>query len=156
MNRVALSAFLGLMAAAAGAHPAPNSQLRLEFQAGVVLAEYWVPKSELAWARTADPAGGHAAYLLRHLAAETQDGKSWQVVIGAVRESTYMDHEYLVADMRLAPPAGATAGDFVLVDDAVTHEVRNHVVFVTARRGEGADFLGALQYPAKRLRVTAP
>jgi len=146
----------GLLAGAAGAHPAPNSQLRLEFQAGVVLAEYWVPKSELAWARAADPAGGYDAYLLRHLAAETQDGKPWQVIIGAVRESTYMDHEYLVAKLRLAPPAGATARDFVLVADAITHEVRNHVVFVTARRGDGADLVGALQYPAKRLRVTAP
>ena len=156
MKRPALTALLGLFGTVVGAHPAPNSQLRLEFKADIVLAEYWVPASELAYARAADPAGGFPAYLLRHVAAETQDGSPWQVVIGTVRESTYMDHDYLVAELRLAPPAGVPARDFVLVDDAVTHEVRNHVVFVTARHGEGAELLGALQYPARRLRITAP
>ena len=65
--RVALAIFLGLLAGAAYAHPAPNSTLRLEFRADAVHAEYWVPVSELAFARAADPAGEEfAAYLLRH------------------------------------------------------------------------------------------
>jgi hypothetical protein len=43
----------------------------------------------------------------------------------------------------------------VVVDDPVTHEVRNHVVYVGAKRGEQAERLGALQYPARRLTVAA-
>ena len=64
-----------------------------------------------------------------------------------------MDHPYLVAELRLAPPAGATARAFVIVDDAVTHEVRNHRVYVVARRDAGSDLIGVLQYPARRLEV---
>lgn len=156
MRRAALAGYLLLCAAAAGAHPAPNSMLRFEFRADVVLAEYWVPVSELTWARAADPAGGFPVYLLRHVAAETKAGAAWKVSVESVRESSYLDHPYLVAELRLAPPAGVTAREFTLVDDVVTHEVRNHVVFVTARHGSGADLLGALQYPARRLRVAAP
>jgi hypothetical protein len=78
------------------------------------------------------------------------------MTVGALRETTYLDHPYVVADLRLTPPAGTPTKDFVLIDDAVTHEVRNHVVFVTARREQGSDLLGALQYPARRLRVAAP
>jgi len=149
-------ALAGLLARGAAAHPAPNSMLRLDFQPDAVRAEYWIPVSELAYARAADPQGELPAYLLRHLGAETRDGRPWRLTIAAVRTSTYLEHEYRVAELRLAPPAGASAADFVLLDDAVTHEVRNHVVFVSARRAEGAEFLGALQYPARRLRVTSP
>ena len=156
MRRAALTALLGLLAVVAGAHPAPNSMLRLEFRADGVRVEYWVPESELAYARAADPGGDFPAYLLRHVGAETRDGKPWRMTVGAVRETTYLDHPYVVADLRLTPPAGTATKDFVLIDDAVTHEVRNHVVFVTARREQGSDLLGALQYPARRLRVAAP
>jgi len=45
---------------------------------------------------------------------------------------------------------------FVLVDDTVTHEVRNHRVYVVARRGAGSELLGILQYPARRLEVAIP
>jgi len=41
---------------------------------------------------------------------------------------------------------------FVLLDDAVTHEVRNHVIYVI-RRDAGSDLLGLLQYPTRRLEV---
>jgi len=130
--------------------------LRLEFGGQVVHAEFWVPASELEYARAADPGGSLPAYLLRHLGAESRDGRAWRVAVEALRETTYLDHPYFVAQLSLSPPAGETAGEFVLLTDAVTHEVRNHVVYVTARRGAGSDLLGALQYPARKLRVTAP
>jgi len=154
--RTALTVCLGLLAGTACAHPAPNSTLRLEFRADAVHAEYWVPVSELAFARAADPAGEEfPAYLLRHFAAETPDGKAWRVSVDRVRAADYLDHAFVVAEIRLTPPAGATPREFVLVDDTVTHEVRNHVLYVVARHGNQADMLGALQYPAKRLAVAA-
>lgn len=148
---------LGLLATAAGAHPAPNSMLRLDFRATHVHAEYWIPASELVPARAADPHGSSLAdYLLRHLAAESPDGASWQVRIDGVREASYADHPYFVAEVSLVPPAGTTSRAFVIVDDAVTHEVRNHRVYVVARRDAGSDLIGILQYPARRLEVALP
>jgi hypothetical protein len=141
---------------AALAHPAPNSIVRLEFRADGVRAEYWIPVSELEYARAADPGGGFPAYLLRHLAAETPAGARWRLSIESVREATYLELPYLVAQLNLAPPAGAAADDFVLVDDAVTHEVRNHVVYVVSQRGAESGLLGAMQYPARRLEIVAP
>lgn len=155
MRRLALAAVLAVLAAGAGAHPAPNSRLELTFGNGEVRAEYWVPVSELAYARTADPRGGFADYLLRHLAAESPGGAPWRVRVAAVREASYAEHAYLVADLSLVPPTGDSPRAFVLLDDAVTHEVRNHVVFVVARRDAGSDLLGVLQYPARRLEITA-
>ncbi len=154
--RLVLLALGALAAAAVFAHPAPNSILRLDFRAGGVHAEYWVPVSELAYARAADPGGGEfPAYLLRHVAAESEAGARWSVAVGGMREATYLDHPYLVAELTLAPPAGSPTGSFVLIDDAVTHEVRNHMVYVVTRRGSGNDLVGALQYPARRLNVAA-
>jgi hypothetical protein len=157
MRRAALAACLALLGGAAAAHPAPNSTLRLEFRAAAIHAEYWIPVSELDLARAAEgaPGEGLADYLLRHLAAESPDGARWRVAIDGVRESSYVDHAYLVVDLRLLPPAGTNARAFVLVDDTVTHEVRNHRVFVVARRGAASDLLGTLQYPARRLEIAA-
>ena len=152
MRRAGWSALLLLLAAGAGAHPAPNSMLKLDFQASQVRAEYWVPVSELAYARVADPRGGFANYLLRHFAAETPGGAPWRVNLAGVRSATYADHDYLVADLSLVPPAGVSPRAFVLLDDAVTHEVRNHVIYVI-RRDAGSNLLGLLQYPTRRLEV---
>jgi hypothetical protein len=151
------AALLGLLVSSAGfAHPAPNSLLRLEFQPDVVTAEYWLPVSELAHARAAERADADLpAYLLRHLAAESRTGKPWRVTVQAVREATYLDHAYLVAELRLAPPAGTPVHELVLVEDTVTHEVRNHVVYVVEKLGDSSHLLGALQYPARRLEITA-
>ena len=42
----------------------------------------------------------------------------------------------------------------MLVNDSVTHEVRNHVVWVIDSRSNR--LLGALQYPGSRLLVDRP
>ncbi len=125
--------------------------------ANSVGAELLVPVSELAIAQ-APGAGGEiapgtlAAYLLRHLGAETPGGQSWKVEIENVRSTTYLDHDYVRVELELVPPRGGHAHDFVLVSDVVTHEVRNHVVYVVA----DAELLGALQYPARRLAIQRP
>jgi hypothetical protein len=152
--RAAFTTLLMLLAAAAWAHPAPSSTLRLEFRADAVHAEYWVPVSELAFARAADGATEEfPAYLKRHFAVETSQGTPWRVSVDRVREAAYLEHDFLVAEIRLVPPKGTSPREFVLLNDTVTHEVRNHVVYVVARRGEQADMLGRLQYPARRLEV---
>jgi hypothetical protein len=151
--RVVVALLLATVAATAFAHPAPSSIVRLEFAADGARAEYWIPESELEYARAADPGGDLQAYLLRHVAAETTAGERWRVTVGSVRQAVYLGHPYQVASLALAPPPNATAHDFVLVDDAVTHEVRNHWVYVVARRGAESELVGALQYPARRLAV---
>ena len=73
-----------------------------------------------------------------------------------VSHTTYLEHAYLSAQVEFTPPAGASPGAFVLIDDAVTHEVRNHVVIVLALGAAYPQLLGALQYPARRLAVQLP
>jgi hypothetical protein len=155
VTRALIIASALLLAAKAFAHPAPSSILRLEFQTRSVNAEYWVPVSELEFARAADAGGDFPAYLLRHIGAETSTGTRWRVKLESVRETTYLDRPYLVAQLTLSPPAGAAPREFVLLDDAVTHEVRNHVVYVVENRGADSALLGALQYPVRRLAIAA-
>jgi hypothetical protein len=138
------------------AHSAPNSMVKLDFMAYSVRAEVLVPESELAFATAARGAEPFAAYLLRHLSAETAQGLAWKTDVRSVRSTSYFDHPYLSAEVEFTPPAGASAHSFVLVDDAVTHEVRNHVVVVLARGPVNPQVLGALQYPARRLTVARP
>jgi hypothetical protein len=144
-----------LAAATARSHPAPNSMLRLDYEPHAVRAEYWLPVSELAHARNQDPEGDLAAYLLRRVAAESAAGGAWQVSVKAIREDRYLGHDYLVAELHLAPPTGVAPRPFVLVDDVITHEVRNHVVFVVQSRAGGDRLIGMLQYPARRLAIPA-
>jgi hypothetical protein len=156
MRGAGLAALLALLATAAGAHPAPNSLLKLDFRAAGVHAEYWVPVSELAYARAAERrGGGFPDYLLRHVAVESPRGAPWRVSVDGIREATYAGHPYLVAELDLLPPAGVSPRTFVLLDDAVTHEVRNHVVYVVARHDAGPELLGLIQYPVRRLEVAA-
>jgi len=154
MKLAAMAACCALLSGVGFSHPAPNSILKFETQPDGIRAEYWVPVSELAYARAAEPPGEtFPAYLLKHFGLETAGGTRWRVTVDKVRSDDYFGHDFLVAEILLAPPDGASAREFVVVDDTVTHEVRNHVVFVVARRGEEIDRLGALQYPARRLPV---
>ena len=145
-----LSAFSGF----ALAHSAPNSLVILDFAPHSVHAQMLVPESELAFATAADANSQPlAAYFLRHVGAETADGVRWRVEVRSVRSTTYFEHSYLLAEIELTPPAGVSPHGFVLIDDAVTHEVRNHVITVHARGTVQSEFLGALQYPARRLAI---
>lgn len=148
------------MAALAWAHSAPNSVVSLDFAAHAVRAQFFVPVSELAYATAAEPAGGDfATYLLRHVSAHTPAGAAWTVDVRNVRRASTDGHDYWVAALEFTPPRGASARDLVLVDDAVTHEVRNHVVTVLARSDaassgdDGPQLLGVLQYPARSLEI---
>jgi hypothetical protein len=151
--RAAFALLLAFAGSAAFAHRAPNSFVQLDFGAHIVHAELLVPESELAFALPgADQAAAFPDYLLQHVAVETPTGTPWKIVIRTIRKTVYFDHDYLVAELDITPPAGASVQDFVFIDDAVTHEVRNHLVIVT-RRGAETRVLGALQYPARRLLI---
>jgi hypothetical protein len=149
-----------LLAAFSGyalAHSAPNSLVILDFAPHSVHAQMLVPESELAFATAAEAHSQPlAAYFLRHVGAETADGVRWRVAVRSVRSTRYFEHDYLLAEIDLTPPAGVSPRGFVLIDDAVTHEVRNHVVTVHARGAAQSEFLGALQYPARRLAIRQP
>jgi hypothetical protein len=139
------------------AHSSPHSLVKLDIAGDSVRAEVLVPESELSFATAAERVSEpFADYLLRHLSAETPQGAAWKVEVRSVSNVTYLDHAYLSAQVEFTPPPGASPRAFVLVDDAVTHEVRNHVVLVLARGAENPEVLGALQYPARRLVVERP
>lgn len=148
-----------VLACAAGcglalAHSAPNSLVKLDFLAHAVRAEVLVPESELAHAIAAErPSEPFADYLRRHLSAETPQGAAWKLEVRSVVSTTWLGHAYLSAQVELTPPPGASVREFVLINDAVTHEVRNHVVLVIAPGGTTPEVLGALQYPARKLAV---
>lgn len=155
---IRVAAFLALVCAAgcglALAHNAPNSLVKLDFLEHTVRAEVLLPESELAYATAAESASEpFADYLRRHLSAETPQGTAWKLEVRAVTRTTYLGHAYLSAQVEFTPPKGASAREFVLVDDAVTHEVRNHVVIVLANGGAQPQVLGAMQYPVRRLTV---
>lgn len=129
--------------------------LRLDFETTAVRAEYWLPVSELSHARASDPDGDVSDYLIRRVAAESSAGAAWHIRVKAIRKDRYQDHDYLVAELHMAPPAGVASRPFVLIDDVITHEVRNHVVFVV-EGGTGTNrLIGMLQYPARRLAIPA-
>jgi hypothetical protein len=166
MRLRSLIAILAALSActAAWAHRAPNSVVSLDFAADTVHGEFYVPVSELAHATAAERAGEEfPAYLLRHVAARTPAGAPWRVDIRSVRRASTDGHDYWVASLELTPPRGASARVFEFFDDAVTHEVRNHVVTVLARSDAAAPadiassrLLGVLQYPARSLTIRRP
>jgi hypothetical protein len=162
-------ALLALATVRAGAHPAPNSVVDLDFGRISVRAELLLPISELHYALAAEGLERSAiaaddpvidGYLTRHVAVAAPGGGRWR---GALRSSQLRalgGHEYLDAVLEFTPPAGATARQFLLHADPITHEVRNHYLMVVARSdylaglvGEQPELLGFLQYPARELEV---
>jgi hypothetical protein len=154
LGRAAVVLLLAGSCGLALAHRAPNSFVRLQVSSEGLRAQVLVPESELAFAMPgAQGPEAFANYLLKHLAVESPQGTQWTIAIRDVRSELYFEHAYMIAELECTPPAGAPSHAFVLVDDAVTHEVRNHVVVVT-RDGAKNPLLGALQYPASRLAVS--
>jgi hypothetical protein len=154
VRRAAIALLLAGAWGLALAHRAPNSFVRLDLSSQTVRAQVMVPESELAFAMPGlQGPEAFASYLLRHLKVETPQGVQWTITIRNVRSELYFDHAYMISELEFAPPAGASSREFVLVEDAVTHEVRNHVVVVTRDDAKNQP-LGALQYPATRLTVS--
>jgi hypothetical protein len=154
--------FLAILAAvtcaAALAHPAPNSSLRLQVAGATLRAEYWLPVSELGLALAGEPGLDLPAYLLRRMSARTPAGDNWTITVKGIRADQYLEHEFVVAELQLAPPAGRPLGSFVLTDDVITHEIRNHRLYVVWNHAAGNEaagygLIGSLQYPERRLEI---
>jgi len=155
--RIALALLMASVCGPAFAHGAPQSIVKLEFLPHAVRAEILIPESELAFATAAEtPSEPFARYLQRHLSVDTPEGAAWKVEVRSVRNVSYLEHAYLSTEVVMTPPAGVKTRELVLTDDAVTHEVRNHVITVLGRTQAGLKFLGALQHPARRLPIEQP
>jgi hypothetical protein len=139
------------------AHNAPQSFVKLDIREQAVHAEILVPESEFRFALAAElPKPSFENYLLRHLGATSPAGATWKIEVRKVGNISYLEHPYLTAEVVMTPPAGNITGRFVLSNDAVTHEVRNHVIVVLARTAAATNLLGILQYPARQLNVERP
>jgi hypothetical protein len=167
MVAVAVIAAIVVSSQLAAAHPAPSSSVALTFASRSVQAKLLLPVSELTYAMTdvasQDPGSAHIDeralrhYVATHVSAESHDGAPWSVTVRTVKADTLDDHDYWIVDMMLTPPPDGDVSDLVLVDDAITREIRNHFIFATARDGEAAgtaaDVVGILQYPTSRLSI---
>jgi hypothetical protein len=156
---------------AASGHAMPNSMISVAFEAQSAQIEATIPWAELAYALP--PALKHppgradgaataqlAAYALGHIGAATTDGRPWRLRIDALKVLPSADHSDLWFRLVATPPPGVSAESFILHDDAVTHVVMSHVIFVFVRRpsagGEDAadpSLVGVLQNPTFDLAV---
>ena len=164
---VAVAAAIVAVSPTAEAHPAPSSSVALTFAPRSVQAKLLLPVSELTYAMTdiasQDPGSARIderalrRYLAAHVSAESHDGAPWSAKVRTVKAETLDDHDYWTVDMTLTPPPDGDVSDLVLVDDAITREIRNHFIFATARAddaaGTKANVVGVLQYPASRLSI---
>ena len=164
---VAVAAAVIASSPPAEAHPAASSSVALTFAPRSVQAKLLLPVSELAYAMTdVVPQDLGSArldeqalrgYVVGHVSAESHDGAPWAVAVSRVKAETLDDHDYWAVDMMLTPPSDGDVSDLVLVDDAITREIRNHFIFATACANEAAgtavDAVGVLQYPTSRLSI---
>lgn len=167
MVAVAVTAAIIAVSPPVEAHPAPSSSVELTFASGSVQAKLLLPVSELTYAMTdiasQDPGSARIderalrRYLAAHVSAESHDGAPWSASVRTVKAETLDDHDYWTVDMTLTPTPDGDVSDLVLVDDAITREIRNHFIFATARAddatGTKANVVGVLQYPASRLSI---
>ena len=120
------------------AHPRAEFDAATRIPRGLACgAEYWLPR---LGARARDAPRIPPTRLRRLSTAARRRRNAGRRALArrpstASARPTYLEHAYFVAELRLVPPRGAPAREFVLVNDAVTHEVRNHVVFVVGRDG---------------------
>ena len=71
----------------------------------------------------------------RHVGAETPASTRWDVRVTQVHPELVEEHLYWDTVVQLTPPPGETPDEVVLVDDAITHEVRSHSIVLVAARG---------------------
>jgi hypothetical protein len=141
-----------LFAAAAFAHPLPDSTIFLDVGREQVQAELRLPAAQFeigfgkpvprtSHALTASVRRDIARYVADHLTATDRDGTVWctevrdvRIVMepGAGQSAAGVAHLYVTA--ALVPPSPSTPRNFVLRTDLIVHELLTHRLFVYLRR----------------------
>ncbi len=155
----------------ASAHAAPHSYVLLDFRSHDVGAELRLPVSELeaAFHRKLlgeqagviqQEAGAIRAQVTAYVHAETRDGAPWAVDVGELGYRVDDEVPFVTVQVRLTPPAGASAQVFVLDYDVISHDVVNHTAWVSVRsdfaNGVFTDkpmVIGVIRYLRKSLLV---
>jgi hypothetical protein len=162
--------FLALVSPACGAHAMPKSLVSLEFQQASVEARLRLPIDRLQYAMGRSPSGAGfdpmqssdeiIEYLRIHIRPLAPDGQPWAVLVENLRMERQESVRFLVADLRLTPPAGAPSNRLQFNYDAITHEIVTHTVLVSVRsdwkNGVFADqpvLIGVLRNPMSHLSI---
>lgn len=171
LARLLLALAILLMPASAPAHLMPNSVVSLDFARGAVDVEILMPVSELAYgsghplaltpATGAEPEAAFLnAYVARHLAVTTPDGRRWtQAITGLAIAADSWNTDVRVT-VRATPPPGASARALRLGWDGIIDRVANHFVlvfvrsdFATGTLASAPEMVGGLQGTTRALTV---
>lgn len=142
-----------LWAAAAAAHPMPETRVLVDTRDDGVTLTLQLPlnRLELAYglplAQTPEQvlpqqAEGLSRYLLQHVGARSGD-QGWQALRPQLTITGSGAGAELEAVLQLRAPAGADTRHFTLLYDAITHEVRTHRGLVYLRNDWAAGQVGA-------------
>src|SRR5207249_2288933 len=124
------------------AHNAPGSAVFLDFYSDRVGAELRLPLSELEYGfrqpLATEPAtvvtrfkGSLGDYIHQHLNVRAPDGRVWTFDVREMHVALGEQPIDLVVQLNLRPPAGAPLRRFTFNYDVISHEVINHVAFVS-------------------------
>lgn len=131
------------------AHLTPNSEIRLDFAPGVVLADIVIPQGEFGYATglatNNAPASLAAAeaYVLSHMAVLTPSGERWAVHIDRIAFETIAGPPDLHITAALTPPPGASDRALTLRWHVVTGEAPSHFALLVV----GGDLAGGIKGP---------
>jgi hypothetical protein len=160
-------ALVALCGVAAG-HSMYQSAVLLDFNGNSVEAELQLPVDRLSisFRQTVDlrhfvgQREALRAYILDHVHPVSADSRPFAVSVGSMEIRTVESGLYLVADLKLTPPPGASADAFTLNYDVITHEIVTHVVLVSVRKDsrhlispDDPILVGIIRGPVKSLKV---
>jgi hypothetical protein len=150
---LAMALTLAASAPQAAAHPAPQSTVIVQVEAGAVELVAFVPITELKAATDDAPAAEAGAYVARHAAVTGADGRAWPVEVRAVEPGERDAVAVMAVTLAFRPAAGATGRPQSLRYDAVNHRIASHHVRVYRRVGDEVIPLGRLQSPTSELAL---
>ena len=142
---------VAVIALPASAHLTPNSEIRLQFEPGVLRAEVLIPEAEYRFAtgRPANDIAGLQSYMPAHTSATALNGQRWAVSLTDLRIESAPGGPDILATLTYTPPPGAPDRKLTLAWDAVIREADSHFALVSVSGdlaqgvGEANDLLGS-------------
>ncbi len=132
------------------AHPMPNSVVVLNIHENHYSGQIQLPLSELQTAigmnvndnlvRLIERIGDTLrSYLMQHIRPKSFEGKSWKVVLGAMKvvetkSRLTGDYRELVIDFEMSPPQNYDLRNFLFDYDVILHQVASHKVLVAVKQ----------------------